>query len=188
MTGAEVWGHEDARHTTGNPELVEVADTNKDANAERYQLRDVLARKFLVYVDSSLTEPQMGYLDKALKISKWINSSMQFRGKGFTQTDNYQVFVEEISFMGFGGTLELVGGVLILVGLFTRATAFILSGMMAVAYFMAHASGGFLPLVNKGELAVLYCFVFLFLASAGPGAFSLDGLLRGRSAVRAEAI
>src|SRR3954447_8395593 len=70
------------------------------------------------------------------------------------------------SFMGFGGTLELVGGSLILLGLFTRVTAFILCGMMAVAYFMAHAPGGFLPLVNKGELAVLYCFVFLYIAIA----------------------
>ncbi len=74
-----------------------------------------------------------------------------------------------MSFMGLTGVLEFGGGLLILLGLFTRPTAFILSGMMAVAYFMAHASGGFLPLVNKGELAVLYCFVFLFLSVAGGG-------------------
>jgi putative oxidoreductase len=83
-----------------------------------------------------------------------------------------------MSFMGFTGVLEFVGGLLILLGLFTRPTAFILSGMMAVAYFMAHASGGFLPLVNRGELAVLYCFVFLFLSAAGGGVWSLDNLLR----------
>ncbi len=82
-----------------------------------------------------------------------------------------------MSFMGFAGILEFVGGLLILIGLFTRPTAFILSGMMAVAYFMAHAPQGFLPLVNKGELAVLYCFVFLFLAVAGGGTWSLDNLL-----------
>lgn len=82
-----------------------------------------------------------------------------------------------MSFMGLTGVLEFVGGLLILLGLFTRPTAFILSGMMAVAYFTAHASGGFLPLVNKGELAVLYCFVFLFLAVAGGGAWSVDNLL-----------
>ncbi len=82
-----------------------------------------------------------------------------------------------MSFMGFAGILEFVGGLLILIGLFTRPTAFILSGMMAVAYFMAHAPQGFLPLVNKGELAVLYCFVFLFLAAAGGGTWSLDNLL-----------
>lgn len=82
-----------------------------------------------------------------------------------------------MSFIGFAGVLEFVGGLLILLGLFTRPTAFILSGMMAVAYFMAHAPQGFLPLVNKGELAVLYCFVFLFLAVAGGGVWSLDNLL-----------
>ncbi|HEX8289190.1 MAG TPA: DoxX family protein [Pyrinomonadaceae bacterium] len=82
-----------------------------------------------------------------------------------------------MSFMGFAGILEFVGGLLVLVGLFTRPVAFILSGMMAVAYFMAHAPQGFLPLVNKGELAVLYCFVFLFLAAAGGGTWGLDNLL-----------
>ncbi len=89
-----------------------------------------------------------------------------------------------MSFMGLTGGLEFVGGLLILLGLFTRPTAFILSGMMAVAYFMAHASGGFLPLVNKGELAVFYCFVFLFLSVAGGGVWSLDNLLlrRGNAA------
>ena len=75
------------------------------------------------------------------------------------------------------GILEFFGGVFLLLGLFTRTTAFILSGLMAVAYFMAHAPGGFLPLVNKGELAVLYCFVYLYLAFAGGGAWSLDRLI-----------
>jgi putative oxidoreductase len=84
------------------------------------------------------------------------------------------------SFMGFAGVLEFIGGLLILIGLFTRPTAFILSGMMAVAYFTAHASGGFLPLVNKGELAVLYSFVFLFFSVGGGGAWSVDNLLWGR--------
>jgi len=88
---------------------------------------------------------------------------------------------EPFSFMGFAGVLEVAGGLLIMVGLFTRVTAFVLSGMMAMAYFMAHAPAGFLPMVNKGELAVLYSFVFLYLAFAGGGAFSLDGLLRRRN-------
>ncbi len=73
--------------------------------------------------------------------------------------------------------LELVGGLLILVGLFTRPVAFLLSGLMAVAYFMAHAPQGFLPLQNGGETAVLYCFVFLFLSVAGSGEWSLDRLI-----------
>jgi putative oxidoreductase len=76
------------------------------------------------------------------------------------------------------GVLEFFGGLLILLGLFTRPVAFILAGFMAVAYFMAHAPGGFWPLQNKGELAVLYCFVFLFLAVAGGGEWSVDRLWR----------
>lgn len=77
------------------------------------------------------------------------------------------------------GILELFGGLLILVGLFTRWTAFILCGLMAVAYWMAHGTNGkgFLPLLNGGELAVLYCFVFLYLFFAGGGTWSLDNLL-----------
>lgn len=80
------------------------------------------------------------------------------------------------SLMGLAGVLELFGGALIVLGLFTRQVAFVLSGMMAVAYFMAHAPRTFLPILNQGELAVMYCFVFLFLAVAGAGAFSADAL------------
>src|ERR1051325_6074973 len=72
-----------------------------------------------------------------------------------------------LSLMGLAGVLEFFGGLLILLGLFTRPVAFILSGMMAVAYFMAHAPQGFWPLQNRGELAVAYCFVFLYMAVAG---------------------
>ncbi|HUR42699.1 MAG TPA: DoxX family protein [Aestuariivirga sp.] len=79
-----------------------------------------------------------------------------------------------ISMMGFTGILELVGGALIVLGLFTRITAFVLSGFMAVAYFMAHAPQGFYPINNHGELAIMFCFVFLFLAAAGPGPWSID--------------
>ncbi len=76
------------------------------------------------------------------------------------------------------GVLEFFGGLLLLLGLFTRPVAFILSGLMAAAYFMAHAPQGFWPYVNKGELAVLYCFVFLYLAAAGGGPWSVDRALR----------
>lgn len=75
---------------------------------------------------------------------------------------------------GFAGVLELVGGALLVIGLFTRPVAFILSGMTAVAYFYAHAPRGFFPILNGGELAVLYCFVFLYLAAAGGGPWSVD--------------
>jgi putative oxidoreductase len=75
---------------------------------------------------------------------------------------------------GAAGVIELVFGVLLVIGLFTRLSAFILSGMCAVAYFYAHAPGGFFPLVNRGELAALYSFVFLYLAAAGGGPWSVD--------------
>lgn len=75
---------------------------------------------------------------------------------------------------GLAGIFELVGGILIVIGLFTRPAAFILSGMTAVAYFYAHAPQGFFPLLNGGELAALYSFVFLYLACAGGGVWSVD--------------
>ena len=76
--------------------------------------------------------------------------------------------------IGISAILELFGGFFILLGLFTRVVAFILSGEMAVAYFMAHASHGLWPIQNHGELAVLYCFVFLYLSAAGAGGLSVD--------------
>jgi putative oxidoreductase len=79
---------------------------------------------------------------------------------------------------GVGGILETVGGPLIALGLFTRATAFILSGEMAVAYFRSWAPRGFFPIANGGEEATLFCFLFLWLWTAGPGAWSLDGVIR----------
>jgi putative oxidoreductase len=78
------------------------------------------------------------------------------------------------SLVGFAGVLETFGGLLLLLGLFTRPVAFVLSGMMAVAYFMAHAPQGFYPAVNGGDAAILFCFVFLYLVTAGPGPWSLD--------------
>lgn len=77
--------------------------------------------------------------------------------------------------------IEVVGGGLIALGLFTRAAAFLCSGMMAVAYFMAHASQGFWPALNGGEPAILFCFVFLYLVFAGPGVWSLDTVVRKKT-------
>jgi putative oxidoreductase len=79
------------------------------------------------------------------------------------------------------GSIELVGGTLIVVGLFGALAAFVASGEMAFAYFTAHAPHGFWPIVNHGELAVLYCFAFLFIAASGSGRWSLDARLRKRS-------
>lgn len=89
---------------------------------------------------------------------------------------------ELFSQMGVGGVLELVGGAMIVLGLFTRPVAFVMSGMMAVAYFQFHAlSGGVFPMVNQGELAALYCWVFLYLAFAGPGAWAVDQVLKRKA-------
>ena len=82
------------------------------------------------------------------------------------------------SLSGVAGLLELVGGFLLLLGLFTRPVAFVLSGLMAFAYFIAHAPQDFWPIVNRGELSVLYCFLFLYLAAAGGGPWSVDSWLR----------
>jgi putative oxidoreductase len=83
-----------------------------------------------------------------------------------------------LSLFGIGGVVELVTGTLIVLGLFTRAAAFLASGEMAIAYWTVHAPHSFYPAVNGGDAAILFCFVFLYAAAAGAGAFSLDGLLR----------
>lgn len=86
------------------------------------------------------------------------------------------------SLAGVAGALEAFGGALLLVGLLTRPVAFVLSGEMAVAYFIGHAPQGFWPVLNQGAPAALFCFVFLYLSSAGPGAWSLDGVRTRRPA------
>jgi putative oxidoreductase len=82
------------------------------------------------------------------------------------------------SLAGVGGLIELIGGVLFTVGLFTRPVAFVLSGFTAAAYFIAHAGRGFYPVLNGGELAALFCFVFLYFTFAGAGPWSVDALLK----------
>jgi putative oxidoreductase len=88
--------------------------------------------------------------------------------------------IQPWSLPGIAGMLELVGGALMITGLFTRPVAFVLSGLMAFAYFIAHAPGGFWPIVNRGELAALYSFVFLYFAAAGGGPWSLDHVMRNQ--------
>ena len=90
------------------------------------------------------------------------------------------------SLVWFAGVIEVVGGTLLLLGLFTRPVAFILSGEMAFAYFIGHAGHGFWPVLNQGAPAIFYCFTFLYMSAAGPGPWSLDALLarrRSRSTV-----
>ncbi|MFT8243756.1 DoxX family protein [Roseomonas sp. BN140053] len=88
---------------------------------------------------------------------------------------------EAMTLSWFAGVLELVGGILVLLGLFTRPVAFILAGEMAFAYFMGHAPRNFFPVLNGGDAAILFCFIFLYLSVAGPGAWALDNARRSRS-------
>jgi putative oxidoreductase len=117
-----------------------------------------------------------GHIHAALRIM----TGLLFMQHGMTKllhwpaTDYFPAGQPLGAFMTVAGTLELVGGLLIVIGLFTRITGFVLAGMMAVAYFLAHASQAFIPIQNGGELAIMFCFVFLYLASVGAGPFSID--------------
>ncbi len=100
----------------------------------------------------------------------------------FPATPNHAPYNLSSLVPGLQGPIELVGGLLIVFGLFTRPVAFILAGDMAVAYFMSHAPRGFFPMLNAGNAAILFCFVFLYLWLAGGGEWSLDRLLRRSTA------
>ena len=109
-----------------------------------------------------------------------IVTGLLFLGHGLVKLIGFPAGAEpgqqEIAtLLGVGSILETVGGVLIILGLFTRPTAFVLSGMMAVAYWMFHAPSSPFPVVNGGDGAILFCFIFLYLVTSGPGAWSLDG-------------
>lgn len=101
---------------------------------------------------------------------------------GFPAVEMFATPPEVGTLIWFTGVLELVGGALLALGLFTRPVAFVLSGMMAVAYWMAHAPQSFFPIINQGELAALYSFTFLYIAAAGPGAWALDNLFAKKAA------
>jgi putative oxidoreductase len=98
---------------------------------------------------------------------------------GFPPSD--RPMPEMFTLLWFAGVLEAFGGLLLLIGLFTRPVAFILGGQMAVAYWMAHAPGSIYPAANGGDAAILFCFLFLYIAAAGPGAFSLDAARDGKA-------
>lgn len=119
------------------------------------------------------------YQPQALAILR-IVTGLLFLGHGLIKLIGFPEGAEPgqqalTTILGVGGLLETVGGVLIILGLFTRPTAFILSGMMAVAYWMFHAPSSLFPAVNGGDAAILFCFIFLYLVTSGPGAWSLDG-------------
>ena len=99
---------------------------------------------------------------------------------GFPHVANFDN-LNLVSLIGAAGLIEIIGSALLLLGLFTRVAAFIMSGEMAFAYFMSHAPRGFFPILNNGEVAVLYCFLFLYFAVAGGGAWSIDQLRRNNA-------
>ena len=96
---------------------------------------------------------------------------------GFPATEMFATSPEPMTLIWFAGVLEFGGGVLLLLGLFTRPVAFILSGMMAVAYWMAHATQSLYPVQNGGDAAILFCFIFLYIAAAGGGPWSADRII-----------
>ena len=117
-----------------------------------------------------------GHLHAALRIVTGLlflehGTSKYFN---FPATEYFANGVEVFSLMGLAGALEIIGGLLIIIGLFTRVTAFVLAGFMAVAYFMAHAPQSFFPMNNQGEAAILFSFIFLYFSAAGAGPWSLD--------------
>jgi putative oxidoreductase len=118
-----------------------------------------------------------GYQPQALAALR-IMTALQFIAHGTQKLFNFppaeKPFMELMNLIGVAGVLEVAGGALILAGLFTRPVAFVLSGFMAVAYFMAHAPIEFFPVNNRGDAAISFCFIFLYLTFAGPGAFALD--------------
>lgn len=130
-----------------------------------------------------ISENQLGtvWAPRLLSVLR-IMAALLFMAHGtmklFDFPDSGRPGPELFSLMGFAGTLEVVGGALLAIGLFTRPVAFILSGMMAVAYFIAHAPQDFFPIKNGGESAILFCFVFLYLVAAGAGPWSVDAARR----------
>ncbi len=121
------------------------------------------------------------YAPQLLSVLRFM-SGLLFLQHGTTKYLNIPVGpmnnASPMTMSGAAGIIELVAGALLVLGLFTRPAAFIASGMTAVAYFYAHAGRNFYPILNGGELAALYCFVFLYLAAAGAGPWSLDRLIR----------
>lgn len=123
-------------------------------------------------------KPYSPFLLSALRIMSGLLLLQHGTTKYLSFPETQMSGASPASMSGAAGLIELVGGVLIVAGLFTRPVSFIVSGMLAVAYFYAHAGRDFFPILNGGELAALYCFVFLYLAAAGPGPLSVDRILK----------
>jgi putative oxidoreductase len=123
-------------------------------------------------------KPYSPFLLSALRIMSGLLLLQHGTTKYLSFPETQMSGASPASMSGAAGLIELVGGGLIVAGLFTRPVSFIVSGMLAVAYFYAHAGRDFFPILNGGELAALYCFVFLYLAAAGAGPLSIDRILK----------
>ena len=135
------------------------------------------------HMDNTIATPRAVFsVLSILRIYVGLSLLQHGTGKilGFPVVPNF-VNVQLSSLAGVGGMIELIGGILFAIGLFTRPVAFILCGFTAVAYFMVHAGRSFYPVLNGGELAAVYCFVFLYFVFAGAGPWSLDALRRGKT-------
>jgi putative oxidoreductase len=128
---------------------------------------------------STAWAPRAVYVLSVLRIFTGLDLLQHGTGKilGFPSVPSFE-HVQIASLSGLGGMIELIGGILFTIGLFTRPAAFILSGFTAAAYFIAHAGRGFYPVLNGGELAALYCFVFLYFTFAGAGPWSVDAAMK----------
>jgi putative oxidoreductase len=129
-----------------------------------------------------MVETLMAWAPRALSLFRIIAGLMIIEhgmGKiiGFPALPAY-ANVQPLSLLGAAGFIELIGGALLILGLWTQPVAFILSGEMAVGYFMVHAPRSFYPLINGGTLAIMYCFSFLYLATAGAGPWSVDAAMK----------
>ena len=136
------------------------------------------------HLENAITSPRVALsVLSILRIYVGLSLLQHGTGKilGFPVVPNF-AHVELASLAGLGGMIELVGGILFTIGLFTRPVAFILCGFTAVAYFMVHAGRSFYPVLNGGELAAVYCFVFLYFVFAGAGPWSVDALRQGKAA------
>lgn len=132
----------------------------------------------------------MGFLDRfspqllsALRIMSGLLFMAHGTAKllGFPATEMFAQAPDTFSLIWFAGAIELVGGALLAIGLFTRPVAFLCSGQMAFAYFIGHASQATYPVQNGGDAAILYCFIFLYIAAAGPGPWSVDAMIGKKS-------
>ena len=123
-------------------------------------------------------KPYSPYLLSALRIMSGLLLLQHGTTKYLSFPETQMSGASPASMGGAAGLIELVGGVLLVIGLLTRPVAFLTSGMLAVAYFYAHAPSNFFPILNGGELAALYCFVFLYISAAGGGPLSVDRVMK----------